>query len=499
LGFDKVRLKNQFKIVENPELVFSIVTSEHATFTRKDIAKVLHRYMDDAGQFQTLMDRLMTSQELVTLELSEVHKDTNEPVYTTKEMLRIEMNLVKTAEDLAAQKTHDVNSKVIEKAIANQNEKLANCGGLSADQETAIRHMLSSDQISCVVGFVGAGKTICLEAAKEAWKESGYKIIGLAPTVKAVHHIEDCGIQSMTIHQFLKAQGQDREQITDQSIVVLDDAGMIDHRQCSELLSIIGKTGAKIVPMGNGHPAQSIEASHAFRLLTGMVKPAVLETIVYQQEFQQGKGFWNAIKVTVLDIFLKALDRSQESNGPKEAFQDFKKDSETMRSQDFFEHEASQKSQETADNIEKQEKARLLKQQSIDVKRQEFEKEQLPFNQEWCTKLGFFFQHKRYPEDATEINTAYWQAERLTAIEGRIYKGALEKGQRKVDDEKIILKARDELKKNQAVPDFILTFGKASDLTDQQLKKFEQHVLVHQDKTNRVPEPAELVDPEEYD
>jgi len=59
--FDMVRLKNQFRIVKNPELVFSIVTSKHSTFTRKDIAKVLHRYIDDADQFRILHDRLMGS------------------------------------------------------------------------------------------------------------------------------------------------------------------------------------------------------------------------------------------------------------------------------------------------------------------------------------------------------------------------------------------------------------------------------------------------------
>jgi len=52
--FDLVRLKNQFKIVKNPEIVFEIVTSKHATFTRKDIAKILNRYIDDPDQFQIL-------------------------------------------------------------------------------------------------------------------------------------------------------------------------------------------------------------------------------------------------------------------------------------------------------------------------------------------------------------------------------------------------------------------------------------------------------------
>jgi len=286
--FDIVRLKNQFKIVKNPEIVFSIVTSQHSTFTSKDIAKVLHRYIDDVEQFRILHARLMNSKELVNLESSGVHKDTHEPVYTTQEMLRIEMNLVRQAENLSVQKTHAVNPKIVEKVIAKNHEIFKKHGGLSADQEAAIRHMLAGNQISCVVGFAGAGKTTCLEAVREAWEETGYKILGLAPTGKAARNIEGCGIRAMTIHKFLLAQKSGRERISAKTIIVGDEFGMVDSRRCSELLSLIDRTGAKIVPMGDGNQAQSVEAGPAFRLLTTRVKPAVLEKIVRQQiEWQQ--------------------------------------------------------------------------------------------------------------------------------------------------------------------------------------------------------------------
>ena len=57
----------QFKIVKNPELVLSIVTSNHSTFTHKDIALVLNRYIDDPQQFRALYDRLTNTKELVLL------------------------------------------------------------------------------------------------------------------------------------------------------------------------------------------------------------------------------------------------------------------------------------------------------------------------------------------------------------------------------------------------------------------------------------------------
>jgi Ti-type conjugative transfer relaxase TraA len=279
-NFNAVKLRNQFKILKNPELVLSIVTSNHSTFTRHDIAKVLNRYIDDAFQFQSLHDRLLGSKNLIALEV----KEGAEQVYTTREMLNVEMSLVKAAERLEAQTTHRVEPKIVEEVIARHNDKLSQYGGLSSDQDKAIRHMLSGEQIACVVGYAGAGKTTSLEAAKEAWEASGYSVLGLAPTGKAARNIEECGIRAMTLHKFLYAQEQGREQISSKTVVVLDEAGMVDSRRCAEVLSLIEQSGSKIVHMGDNFQLQSVEASPSFRLLTDRVKPAVLETIVRQKE-----------------------------------------------------------------------------------------------------------------------------------------------------------------------------------------------------------------------
>lgn len=279
-NFSAVKLRNQFRILRNPELVFSIITSNHSTFTRHDIARVLNRYIDDAAQFQALHDRLLASRNLVPL----ATKEGQEPVYTTQEMLKTEMGLVNRAERLSAQHTHKVSDAIIDQVIEQHNRKLSAYGGLSADQDRAIRHILSSEQISCVVGYAGAGKTTSLEATREAWEASGYTVVGLAPTGKAARNMEDCGIRSMTLHKFLYAQAQGRERISSKSVIVLDEAGMVDSRRFADLLTIVDRTGAKIVVMGDGNQIQAVEAGPALRLLMQRLKVAILETVVRQKE-----------------------------------------------------------------------------------------------------------------------------------------------------------------------------------------------------------------------
>jgi len=128
---------------------------------------------------------------------------------------------------------------------------------------------------------------------------------------------------------------------------------------------------------------------------------------------------------------------------------------------------------------------------ALDRKQEKLEKSRLPFHQEWCAQLGFFVQHRRFPNKEKEIAAAWWQGERLTAIEGRLYREALERKE-EPDDKQLTLDARTELSKNQKAPSHIMTLGKASDLDKAQLKQFEQHVLIHQDKIGQLPNLSDL-------
>lgn len=100
-------------------------------------------------------------------------------------------------------------------------------------------------------------------------------------------------------------------------------------------------------------------------------------------------------------------------------------------------------------------------------------------------------QHRRFPTKGKEIAIAWWQGERLTAIEGRLYREVLERKE-EPDDEQLTLDARTELAKNQKAPSHIMSLGKASELDKNQLKQFEQHVLIHRDKTGQLPNASDL-------
>lgn len=199
-------------------------------------------------------------------------------------MLTAERSLVTTAEELAQLKSHGVNSKHIDVALtkANDDLKSKSNSSLSEGQVQAISHLVGEGQIKCVVGIAGAGKTTALGICHEIWKAEGYAVYGLAPTGKAAQNLDQNGIPSTTLHKFLKSFESGRCQYGKNSVLVLDEAGMVDVGRFSSLLNAVKQLGVKLIVVGDGAQLQPVEAGPAFRLVTARVGKTELNTVLRQ-------------------------------------------------------------------------------------------------------------------------------------------------------------------------------------------------------------------------
>jgi ATP-dependent exoDNAse (exonuclease V) alpha subunit len=284
-----IQLRNLYRIMRRPETVLDIVTRHHATFMWGDVQKVLGRYVDEVELFQRLDARLRNSHELILLKVNGVKGQDGHieerAIYTTRGMLKAEKELVSTAEALAALHTHSVSSSSLEGGLERLQARLQKEGHeLSEGQETAIRHLVDDGQLKCIVGYAGAGKTTALEACRDIWEDSGYKVYGLAPTGRAAQNLEGSGIASQTLHRFLKSFDEGRCQYSAQSILVLDEAGMVDVERFERFLGAVQYLGVKAVVVGDSGQLQPVEAGPAFRLVTERAGVSRLEEVVRQKE-----------------------------------------------------------------------------------------------------------------------------------------------------------------------------------------------------------------------
>ncbi|MEZ4533365.1 MAG: Ti-type conjugative transfer relaxase TraA [Thermomicrobiales bacterium] len=275
------RRNNAQRIEARPELVLDILTSEKSVFDLRDIAKVLHRYIDDPQRFQQLLTRIMESPDCLKLADETVDFATGARVparLTTRAMIKLEAEMVSRASWLSGKSGFAVKSRVLETVFGRHDR-------LSLEQRIAIEHVAGAVRIATVVGRAGAGKTTMMKAAREAWELAGYKVVGGALSGKAAEGLEkEAGIASHTLASWELSWQQGRRRLDDKTVFVLDEAGMVASKQMATFIEAVTKSGAKLILVGDAEQLQPIEAGAAFRAIVERTGYAELETIYRQKE-----------------------------------------------------------------------------------------------------------------------------------------------------------------------------------------------------------------------
>ncbi|MGO8740635.1 Ti-type conjugative transfer relaxase TraA [Rhodoblastus sp.] len=308
--------RNAELIREKPEQVLTLITGEKSVFDRRDVARALHRYIDDPQAFQNAFAAVMASSALVELQ-GEIDPriKSGEARYSTREMVEIERGLADSATRMADAQTHGVEDGHVAAALATQTEAIRrgvlagamakiergelsasegqrqiNAAGLSDEQRAAVAHVAGPEQIAAVVGFAGAGKSTMLAAARQAWEAQGFTVHGAALSGKAAEGLEESsGIASRTLASWEHGWTAGRGALGPKDVLVIDEAGMVGSRQLSRFVGEAERAGAKLVLVGDHEQLQAIGAGAPFRAVAERIGFAELSEIRRQREgWQRG-------------------------------------------------------------------------------------------------------------------------------------------------------------------------------------------------------------------
>jgi Ti-type conjugative transfer relaxase TraA len=270
----EVRQENARRVIARPELVLEALTAREAVFTRQDIARELHRHLDDPEEFQGVMAKLDASPELVRL----TDSTTREPSrFSTRTMIAIEERMMAVAGELAASSARGVDTDYVRVSLARH-------ARLSEEQRDAVQHITGPAHIAAVAGAAGAGKSASLAAAREAWEAKGYRVRGAALAGKAADELQaSAGIESRTLHAHEYSWGRGRDPLSSRDVLVIDEAGMVGSRQMGRVLEAARDAGAKVVLVGDARQLQPIEAGAAFRAIAEQIGVVEIETIRRQR------------------------------------------------------------------------------------------------------------------------------------------------------------------------------------------------------------------------
>ncbi len=260
----------------------SNLTWNQSTFTEKDLV----RFVAEQAQtqaigadlvFETVRQELRRSPELVSL-----GRQDGEVRYTTQEILDLEQEMLARVECLKERSFIGVADKAVQ--TATESRPTINKGQLEM-----LRYLTQGEgAIKTIVGDAGTGKTYALEAVKEALQDQGYKVKGAALAGAAAEELGKTGIDSRTIESLLwyleNRPGPGGRSILDsKTMLVVDEAGMVDTRRMAELVRHVDEAGATLVLVGDNKQIQAVEQGGAFAKIHEEVKGGRLSEILRQK------------------------------------------------------------------------------------------------------------------------------------------------------------------------------------------------------------------------
>ncbi|HEX7197783.1 MAG TPA: MobF family relaxase, partial [Candidatus Limnocylindria bacterium] len=266
------------------------LTSEQAAFDRRDVVRGWCEGLPagvplDLETIEELVEGLLEDQRVVqvvdeegTLAASQLvdrpDGSATTSVYaqrrwSTVEMLAIEGQLLDRAANSGRIGVATVDADVIDTVTAS--------AGLTAEQAAMVRELCSAGNgIDVVVGRAGTGKTYALAAASQAWRLAGHRPMGIAIAARAAAELETgAGLPSSTIAQFL-IDCDSGATLDPRSVVVVDEAGMVDTRRLARVAAHVHAAGAKLVLVGDHHQLPAVEAGGAFAALVHRLQPVEL-------------------------------------------------------------------------------------------------------------------------------------------------------------------------------------------------------------------------------
>lgn len=244
-----------------PVDLFEHLTVHESVFTEKDLYQIIAIRSQLTGVGADGIEKEVASalanSEIISLFGGKM---------TTKRMLQIETKLVDQAQILRDRQNHGLTSETVKSALA---EFTANKGfSLSREQVKSLTEITKSGDLKMVRGAAGSGKSTMLAAAKIAYEKAGFKVIGAALSGKAAAGLQEgSGIESSTIHKFLYNYEKGNIAVDENTVLIMDEAGMTGSELMQKVTEIMVKNGGKLLLVGDERQLQSVSAGGAFKLL----------------------------------------------------------------------------------------------------------------------------------------------------------------------------------------------------------------------------------------
>ncbi len=264
--------------LRDPADILLRLTANKAIFTERDLRQALNKSGLDGEERATLEAAIIRHPD--TIELIADRGDT--VGWTTRQVREEEQAITGAAERIAAARSPRIG--------AAGNAVLAKAD-ISEEQFTTAAYLTGARQIGIVIGRAGTGKSHTLNAARHAFEAEGYQVIGLAPTNAVVADLRKDGYaHAATLHRELGQLERDPSRWTRKTVVIVDEAAMMDNTILLKLLQGAERSGAKLILSGDDRQFASVSRGGMFSELVKQHGARELVQVHRQRQAYQAKA-----------------------------------------------------------------------------------------------------------------------------------------------------------------------------------------------------------------
>jgi hypothetical protein len=272
---EKIFLINKMNILRNPEIILQEISSKQATYTPEQLLKTIQKRLgDDAHEIANVYETLIGKSNHIGEGLDGLPRYTSS-LYQQKE----EAALCILSSYLNEKIDHSVQSIRVDAYLKDKYAHMTN------EQRDATLGLIQKDSLAVLLGRAGTGKTTTtIKATCELYQQEGYTVIGGSLSKLASDNLgAETNIETKTLQAWLyfwdRYQNAEKEflsfnnivslkileqyqwyndlkifkkfVLTDRSVFVLDEAGMVGTDQWKRLLEHAHARGAKVIAVGD--------------------------------------------------------------------------------------------------------------------------------------------------------------------------------------------------------------------------------------------------------
>mgnify|MGYP005811969297 CR=1 FL=1 len=259
------------------EQIESAVTAHASHFDRRDVVQAVAAAFQGGapvGDVEAVADSFLAHPDVLA-----IGQNPKGARFTSRRIWELEKRALATAEGMAGQGGRAVAGELVAHRMIGARP------ALKRDQHEMVRRLLTSGSgIDVVIGEAGTGKTYATLAAAEGWAQGGIAVRAAAPTWRAAGVLRQEGLEATSVARLLaeidRATRSGRPALPDNSVLIVDEAGMVDSATLARLVHHAEKSSAKLVLIGDPEQLGEIEAGGLFRALADRSEPIVLDEVI---------------------------------------------------------------------------------------------------------------------------------------------------------------------------------------------------------------------------